>query len=97
MLLLGELNLDDETLAVGRLAVEVETGIAVLPGLSEMLAVADFEIDDVESEDGVERTDQQLFLAGLLENLSTGRVFSRSQSAISRGSCGARVRQTRSL
>ena len=66
-----ELYLDDELLAVGGGAEEVEACPAVLGGVAELLELADFEVRDVESEDGVEGPDQQVLLAGLLEDLSS--------------------------
>ena len=68
VLLRGELDFDDEGAAVGGGAEEVIGGLALVFGEAELLAVADVDVDDVEAEDGVDGADDELFLAGFLEN-----------------------------
>ena len=68
--LLDALDLDDELLAVGGGTEKVEAGAAVFGGFALALALADLQVGDVEAEDGVERTDQQFFPAGLLKDFS---------------------------
>ena len=75
--LVGELHLDDEGVTVPGVAVHVVGDLAFLFGQTELFALADVDVRDVQVEDGVERTDDELFLAGFLEDLLESEIDHR--------------------
>ena len=71
ILLACKLDLHDELLPVRRRAVQVEARATVLRRLAQPFRLADLQIRDVQAEDAVQRTDQQLLVSRLLEYLSS--------------------------
>ena len=74
ILLLGNLHLNDELPVVTRFAEEVEDGFAVLFGETDLFALPDVDIRDVEAKDGVERADDEVLVAGFLEDLLESEI-----------------------
>ena len=75
--LIGELHFDDERAAIPRVAVHVVSDFAFLLRQAELFALANVDVRDVQAEDGVEGTDDELFLSGILEDLLESEIDHR--------------------
>ena len=75
--LVGDLHFNDEGPPVLGVTIHVVSDFPLLLGQAGLLALADVDVLDVEPEDLVERTDNELFLAGILEDLLESEIDHR--------------------
>ena len=75
--LVSQLYFDDEGTPVPGVAMHVERGFPFLLREALLLTLADIDVGDVQAEDGVEGADDELFLAGFLEDLLESEVDHR--------------------
>ena len=75
--LVSQLYFDDEGTPVPGVAMHVERGLPFLLREALLLALPDVDVGDVEAEDGVEGADDELFLAGFLEDLLESEIDHR--------------------
>jgi hypothetical protein len=76
IVLLGLLHFDDELLAIGVLAIDIEDGLAVCKACTKVLVVEILDVDDflVTVEQGIEETDEQVFVHLCTEELLEAEV-----------------------
>lgn len=60
------MHFDDERLPVLGGAVHVIGDLSLLLGQAELLALSDVDVLNLQAENGIERTDDELFLSGIL-------------------------------
>ena len=72
--LVSKLHLDNERKSVLGLAVPVEGRLPFLVGQAELLALADVDVRDIQPEDGVKRTNNELFVSGFFEYLLESEI-----------------------
>lgn len=68
MPLVGDLDFNHKPSVVGGFTEDVETSAVVFCGKSELFALPDVQVLDVEPEDGVEGADEEMFFSGILED-----------------------------